>query len=158
MIIRITDPKLTRHYFKNINKYAKPEEKSNPLNVEFGNGLFMSSGVTWKKHRKLTSKVFHFELIKNRIPRLVEITDEIFAKMDYKGLENVNLMAFFQNITGNVIGDFFFAENFESYKILGKTPTDFIAEYVGILGLLARNPIRFLFGLWPFKLQLLKMG
>lgn len=41
------------------------------LKVVLGAGLIFSEGETWKKKRKIMSKVFNFDLIKENIPKMV---------------------------------------------------------------------------------------
>ncbi len=38
--------------------------------VALGNGMMFSEGEEWKKKRKLLSKVFNFDLLKENIPKI----------------------------------------------------------------------------------------
>lgn len=96
VLVRILDPELARDHFKNIStNYVRADDKESTFNQELGSGLLLSSGSVWKKHRKLTSSLFHFELLKQRTPDVLVLCDEIFGEMEKKGLKNVDLMNVF---------------------------------------------------------------
>lgn len=92
----------------------------NPFNSQMRTGLLFSIGDTWKKHRKLTSKVFHFDFLKARVPEVCATTDAVFEKMEkQEGFKKINLYNYLLNITGNVVGNLFFGTDFEKIEIMG---------------------------------------
>jgi cytochrome P450 len=48
----------------------------------FGEGLVFSEGDIWKKKKKILSKVFNFDLIKENISKISEICDICFDEYD----------------------------------------------------------------------------
>lgn len=78
--------------------------------------------------------------------------------MERNGLQNVDLMSKFQSLTGQMVGRIFFGADFNEYKIMGKSATDFVAEYAGILGAASLHPLSLLLGLWTMKTGVTKIG
>jgi cytochrome P450 len=47
-----------------------------------GEGIVLSEGETWKNKRKLLSKVFNFDLIKENIPKIIDICKRCYDDFD----------------------------------------------------------------------------
>ena len=52
------------------------------IKAALGEGLVFSEGEMWKRKRKLLSKVFNFDLIKEKIPKIVEICNRCYDRFD----------------------------------------------------------------------------
>jgi cytochrome P450 len=49
---------------------------------KFGEGLVFIEGARWRSRRKIISKAFTFDFLKELIPQIAEISDEIFDRME----------------------------------------------------------------------------
>ena len=56
--------------------YTKDTKLSSGIRMIIGNGLVFSEGESWKRKRKIMSKLFNFELLKENIPKICSICDK----------------------------------------------------------------------------------
>lgn len=49
---------------------------------KFGEGLVFIEGERWRSRRKIISKAFTFDFLKELVPQIAEISDEIFDRME----------------------------------------------------------------------------
>jgi cytochrome P450 len=63
-------------------KYPKLEMLIAGIKAVLGEGLVFSEAEMWKNKRKLMSKVFNFDLIKENIHKIAEICDKCYDKFD----------------------------------------------------------------------------
>ena len=49
---------------------------------KFGEGLVFVEGEKWRSRRKVISKVFTFDFLKELVPQIAEISDEIYDRME----------------------------------------------------------------------------
>lgn len=78
--ILITDPTLQKMFLQQQEKFHKADSLQ-ILKFFLGNGLITAEGSTWKRHRKIISKAFHFEFINQICP---EIGEEDMHNIDRK--------------------------------------------------------------------------
>ena len=150
----LVDPEAIRQFFVNHDQYIKHPDLFG-LSKELGrNGLVLAEGKIWKRHRKLISMAFHYELLKDMTPDIHHICDELLEKIKTKDLNNVNMMEEMKVITGEVIGSVFFGENLCKYQIQSKPMTTFLAELIARIGCEAFEPLYLLFGKNIVKLRL----
>jgi len=117
-----------------------------------------AEGKMWKKHRKLTSQVFHYDFISKNLPTVRDCARSVFDRMEKKGLKSVDIMDEFQNITGEAVGSLFFGEDFSDYKIQGQSACKFVADYVAMMLEISLHPLHAAVGFWVFKYGLHPLG
>jgi len=81
--------------------------------------LVLAEGDVHKKHRKVISTVFNYELLKTNMPMVIKTCKETFDEIESNkaGLDKVLLLEEFQKITGTVVGRIFFGEEMNENKI-----------------------------------------
>lgn len=126
------------------------------MRTNFTSGLVFAEGKTWKKHRKVVSMAFHYNLLREMAPQIVKISQEFIAKMKEKDMNNINIMNEFQAMTGEIVGRLFFGEAFANYKLNGQSATDFLAKFVQDMGSTQITIGHILFGYKYIKLGLFK--
>jgi len=126
--LSLLDTKLIKAFYSNQNLYVKQRGILGFVNDLLGNGLITSDGAIHKRHRKIISNVFHFELLRSFIPSIVRSTKNRFDIIEKEGLKNVKVMQEFQNITGEVVGEIFFGEDLNKYTFDGKPLTIALAD------------------------------
>lgn len=94
--LHIIDPKMIQDFKMNPDNYKKNEKLLQIYYEDLGEGLLYAHGKQWKKHRKLTSTVFHFEFLKSNIPVVKNIAKQVFEGVSKESLERVDLMDKFQ--------------------------------------------------------------
>lgn len=52
------------------------------LNHTIGSGLAFLEGDSWKERRKILSKAFSFELLKNMVPLISKLCDQTYTKLE----------------------------------------------------------------------------
>lgn len=84
VFIFLVNPDLMREFLSGNTPYIykKMDMLVAGTKAAFGEGLLFSEGEVWKSKRKLLSKVFNFDLIKENIPKVVEIYNKCFHKFD----------------------------------------------------------------------------
>ena len=77
--IYITDPEVIDILFRiKFGDFEKGIEVSKNLEVMLGNGIFVSDGTIWKKHRSIASKMFTIRLLRNYMFNVFNNTTNIF--------------------------------------------------------------------------------
>ena len=74
-----------RDFYNKENQFSFPKlhEIIYPIKrVAFGGGVTFAEGQRWARKRKIFNRVFNFELIKSKIPKINQICDESFEKFD----------------------------------------------------------------------------
>ena len=88
-----------------------------------GNGLFLSEGETWKRHRKVISGSFNYELLKSNVSIIHDITAEFFNNLPIEAYKDYSVIGRAQQITGEIIGRIFFGKNLNNYAFEGEPLT-----------------------------------
>lgn len=144
----LRDLPLIKEFCLNQENYRK-----DPLYLELhsplmGKGLLVADGLEWKNQRKLLSRAFHFEHLKAVMPMTRKTTYEILHDIRKKGLNGVDIMESFQDITGVVMGKIFFGELLNDYQFDGVHLTTALANLIADIGQLSLSPERFYLGGW----------
>ena len=74
------------------NKILTKSENYKFLRAWLRNGLLLSDGDYWKRHRKILTPAFHFEILKQFVD-VFELVGDIFVKKleKYEGMSSVDL-------------------------------------------------------------------
>ena len=88
--ITLIEPTLGKELLsaEKLNIYPKETAVIEGIKLIMGEGLAFSEGDSWKNKRKLMSKVFSFDLIKENIPKITEICDRSFK--DFEKDKNIS--------------------------------------------------------------------
>jgi len=139
----LLDTKLIKAFYASNDLYRKKLEIYGFLPDLLGQGLITANGSIHKRHRKITSRVFHWEFLTTTVPMIVKTTKEIFDELDAnKSFELVKITEQCQAITGIVVGRIFFGEEMNNYKFKGQQLTvalGILLQRVGIIGLSGFN-------------------
>ena len=74
------------------NKILTKSENYNFLKAWLRNGLLISSGDYWKRHRKILTPAFHFEILKEFVHVFESVGDIFVKKLEkYEGTASVDL-------------------------------------------------------------------
>ena len=125
------------------------------VSLIFGKSLLVAWGEEWKILRKLTSKVFQFDVIAANLGKMEETADWLYDRALNGNLEKFNALNEFQIGTGEVVGKTFYGDNLSKYTIEGKSICLALADLVREI---TRNTLRlpfFLFGMKLVRLNLL---
>lgn len=146
--IQLKDPVLIKEFLTNHEQYMKHPDFFGVMKAVLGQGLVTAEGSTWKKHRKAVSMAFHYELLKNMVPEVIAITNEMIGDLRQNPIEmsEINIMSFYQSITGEVVGRLFFGQKFSEHKIDGRRVTDFEAEFIAKIGAITLSLPNVVFG------------
>ena len=151
----LIDPEAIRQFFINHESYIK-HPFLNALTKELGkNGLVMAEGRIWRKHRKLLSTGFQYEMLKEVIPEVRQHSLELIEQ--YKNMDLNNFKAFdaFKATAGEVIGRIFFEESLGRYTMQGKPMTLFLADLIARISSEPYNPLYLMFGIKLVKTKLI---
>ncbi|CAM8990411.1 unnamed protein product [Rhodiola kirilowii] len=118
--VYVLDPELLKEVFNRIYDFQKPS--MNPLFSGFVTGLATHEGEKWAKHRKLINPAFHFEKLKNMIPKFYHSSNEMVSKWEKLALSSadgsceIDVWQDLQNMTRDVISRTAFGSDFEEGK------------------------------------------
>lgn len=126
--IYLCDADAIADYYKQPEKYVRSTRSITLFKLLVGEGLATSEGEFWKRHRKIVSKSLHYSFIKEIIPDIAQITSRILEDLKQKGLEDVEAMSVFEQITGAVTERLFFGMAFNEYKIRGVPLTKIVND------------------------------
>ncbi len=62
--------------------------------MAFGKGLALTEGEEWKRKRKLFSKIFNFDLVKENIEEMSQICDRYFDLFDSENKKDKNVIKY----------------------------------------------------------------
>lgn len=143
--ILLRDPQLVKEFTQKPGNYEK-HQLFQTMKLLFGNGLIITEGEVWKRHRKIISSSFHYEFLKNNTKMIQSTTKEFFDKISEEEMKNYDLMRHIQAITGEIVGRLFFGEKLNDYQFEGKPLTAALADLLSELGASAVSPLVILFG------------
>lgn len=154
--LMVTDTTAKKDFFV----YKQQFYRKNPLVLSFlkneeinkdEENLFLAEGESWKRIRRIFSKVFNYELILSNVPIIASNAKAIFDKIH--DLENFNLVNEFQKITGNIIFESILGKEFIKLKYRDLKAAAAFEKIIseGIFDSLS-NPIQLIFGKRIYKI------
>jgi cytochrome P450 family 4 subfamily V len=143
--ILLRDPQLVKDFTQRPGNYEK-HQLFQTMRILLGDGLILTEGEVWKRHRKIISGSFHYEFLKNNAKNVQNTTQEFFNKLTKEEMKNYDVMGHIQAITGEVVGRLFFGEKLNNYTFEGKPLTLALADLLSELGASAVSPLVILFG------------
>jgi cytochrome P450 len=146
-----------RDFSVNQDKYVKSKTQMSMFNLIMGEGLLSSDGAKWKRHRKLTTQVMHYEYYQSMIPVILEVARNVFSDIIKENkLENVQIRHVYESITAEMVGRIFFGDSLSKIKIFeGNTPIQELSHLLYHIGTETSSPSYLLFGLWFVKAGIL---
>lgn len=147
VLVCLCNTEIMREYYKKPNLYKKVDYHTNILKTLCGENILLSSGETWKKHRKVVSNYFHYQFLCEKIPAIRDIVVEFYDHLE-KHPKNIDVMHEMEEITGEIIGRLFFSEKTyeKKLKTTGRSLQIEIAYLLNDLMTEGRSPLCFLFG------------
>jgi len=139
-LISLRDPEYMKEFMQKPHYYEKAIIKDffQPL---MGDGLAMSEGETWKRHRKIISNSFHYDSLNKNISTIQTTAREFFDKIASQEYQNYSVINRVQQITGEIVGRIFFGEHLNKYTHEGKPLTLALADLISDLTSLAMTPL-----------------
>jgi len=126
-VVIITDPKTIREFSQTQAEVAIKDPKltwmfrlMHPKSYNF------KEGDQHKIYRNLLSKVFHFDFLRDHIPTITQITNEVCTEIMTKNMKNIDVLLEVGSITGEAIGRLFFGAVHRGTLFRGKRLTDII--------------------------------
>ena len=157
-MLLLYDTQLIKAFYSNPQLYVKKASVLGFIADLLGNGMLLAEGAVHKRHRKIISNVFHFELLKSNLPVLIQVAKRRFDEIEKKGeMKNIRIMDEFQHITGEVVGTIFFGQDLAKYTFKGKALTTALADLIIEVSKVAFTFSNFLFGPKLLKLSPLPM-
>ena len=155
-LVYLVDPQLGKVFLSDTSKVIK-SPMFGPLANLLQQGLLLSEGSQWKKHRKTLSTTFRYDFIISHLPTIVNTAREIFSReIEAQKGKNINILSLYQMITGELVFRIFFGEDLEGVTIDGIPPTSFLPNLLEVTLNNARSPENILFGMKGVKLGLFK--
>eukprot|EP00742_Colponemidia_sp_Colp-10_P010099 GILJ01011065.1.p1 GENE.GILJ01011065.1~~GILJ01011065.1.p1 ORF type:complete len:514 (+),score=93.99 GILJ01011065.1:26-1543(+) len=114
--VQISDPALVQEVLvAKAHCYLKPRDSASMLRRVIGEGMLLSEGEKWKRHRKMLTPAFHFTSLKQMIPMMVRCTKRGLDKLQLKiqqGEKLHDVSRVFSNLTLDIIGSSSFGTDF----------------------------------------------
>jgi len=143
----LLDTKLIKAFYASNDMYRKKLEIYGFLPDLLGQGLITANGNVHKRHRKITSRVFHWDFLMTTVPMIVKTTKEIFDEIEVKkSFTEVKMIEHAQAITGIVVGRIFFGKNLNCYNYEGKPLTLALVDIMNEVALSGRTTLAVLLG------------
>jgi cytochrome P450 len=143
----LIDPEAIRQFFINHEEYIKHPKLNGITRILSRDGLVMAEGRIWRKHRKLISGAFQFDMLKELVPDVLKHSKELVDAAAHKDMRNVDALAFFKATAGEVIGRIFFEESLGKYTMQGMPMTLFLAEILSRITSEPYNSLYLMFGM-----------
>ena len=83
-------------------------------------GLVMAEGEAWKRHRKIISGSFNYELLKSNVEVIQKITREFLDSVSPSEYQNFPIIPKVHQLAGEILGRVFFGKNINEHKFEGK--------------------------------------
>jgi cytochrome P450 len=138
-----------RDFSVNQDKYVKSMTALGIYNLMLGDGLLSSDGAKWKRHRKLTAQVMHYEYYQSMIPVILEVGRDVFGKLIKENkLENVHIKNAYYSISAELVGRIFFGDSLSQAKVFDDhNPIEELSELIYLMGMESANLWYFIFGI-----------
>lgn len=151
----LLDPALKKEFAFQHNSYELivPPGEIGKLAAE---GLMSVKDEEWKKQRKIIGQAFHFELLRESMPNVINTAQKLVSEINQKSLEKVLILAEIEKIVGENVGRMFFGEEFQEHKIKGKSVTQHLMDTAVKLGKAFITPMCLIFGPKYIELGLFK--
>lgn len=142
----LIDPEATRQFFQNHESYIKHPFLNALTKVLSKHGLVMAEGKVWRKHRKLMSVGFQFDMLKGVVPDVLKHSLELIEGFKNKNMNSMKIFDEFRDSAGEVIGRIFFEESLGQYTMQGIPMTLFLSNILARVTSEAYEPLYLMFG------------
>lgn len=80
VLVILVNPDLMKEFLstETNQKYPKIKFLNQGVKRVLGNGIPFTEGAVWKNKRKIISKAFNFDLLKENIPKIVQICNRTY--------------------------------------------------------------------------------
>ena len=158
VVITLINTNFIREFWsvEGIAKYHKFEIVILATKLTFGSGMLFSQGEKWKNKRRVISKAFSFDLLKENIPKVAEISnkwmDRFEKEYEYQqGKVKFDPLGLGVRIFNGVIMKCFFGCDAIQEKVKGKSFEEFTVNMFTNVGKLFKDIIFLLFGKMAVK-------
>ena len=143
--VLLRDTQYIKDFFQKQNFYKKAEfaKVIEPL---MSTGLVMAEGEAWKRHRKMISGSFNYELLKSNVKVIQKTTREFLDSVSPNEYQNFPTISKAHQLAGEILGRVFFGENIKEHKFEGKTLTAAIPEVILELIMAGQSTLALVFG------------
>ncbi|EAR86797.2 cytochrome P450 family monooxygenase (macronuclear) [Tetrahymena thermophila SB210] len=116
--ISFLDPMLIKQFHQNHDAFKKVDV-SMAITYLFGDSIIFARGKQWQRQRQFLGKSFHFEEIKNYLPQIKQISENVFGNINLNGSENEEICAvqICQKVTSEVVFQIFFGSTSQNLVI-----------------------------------------
>jgi cytochrome P450 len=143
------DSELIKDFYTNQNMYRQTDVFRRVFHDFLPSSMTMTEGDLWRKQRKLMAMTFHFDYIKDMIPEITSISEEMMEKMRSK--DAVNMRTLFNSISGEILGRLFFGDTFKEFNMIrGVHVGEFLSR---LLDRVARDTFNMRFYMFSFWLS-----
>ena len=113
-----------------IHNYTKTVETKDLFRKVGGEGLLFSEGEEWKMKRKVLTDVFNFEFLKQLAPKIAEMADKAYDKMEGSSGDRIRYDVLDATIefVANVMIEGFFGQSIKEDKIEDKKVFLYVKE------------------------------
>jgi len=139
------DQEMIKQFYLQQDKYIKQPSILYLLQPLMSNGVLLSEGSVWKRHRKLTSSAFNFDYLKEIFPKIVEIAEELLERLKSQIGYSIHFLNAVQRITGEVVARLFFGEKFIDRRFKGFLVADYLATLLARCMIEQSSLLSFLF-------------
>ncbi|KAL4498158.1 hypothetical protein ABPG73_006632 [Tetrahymena malaccensis] len=116
--ISFLDPELIKQFHQNHDSFKKVDV-SMAITYLFGDSIIFARGKQWQRQRQFLGKSFHFEEIKNYLPEIKMISENVFGNFNLKESEKkeINAVQICQKVTSEVVFKIFFGSSSQNLVI-----------------------------------------
>ena len=153
IVVEIANPKIAKQFLYKQDYYDKSYKMLGFFKDLCPDGLAFSKGNIWKTQRKLVSHALNDDYIKKFLPNLRLTTSNMLnSLLTQDNLNEVDVLSVMQNITSEILGRFFFGDEFSKYNVNGKPFTIEIIDLMNESFALSMKTSNFILGLSFFKM------
>lgn len=153
-VLFIVDPQLIKECLLNQTEilYKDPIFIKNLSRFFGNNNIIFSEGMEWKKSRKLITKSFTFDFLKDNISKIITTTEERLEALKFS--KDIDLENLLQNITSQIFMRIFFKTDLSEALYKGKPLSYWIVFIMNKLDRQSTEIYYIIFGEKFFKLGL----